>query len=417
MPNRILAGMFASAVVVGAAASAAAGTADTANPPPDTTREHQLGSPDAGTVLRPTVQFFGHLDIAAETTRNGAGGSSVGLSSGVDSGSYLGLRAFTNVQPGLRVFAALEAGFDATTGSMKQYQGNYDAATPSSPGGTYSTGLFNRVSIVGLATRYGVFIMGRDYTPQYYMGNETDPMKLDFYGNLQQVVQLTGTGPERFAQTSNEVLYKSPWVHGFKVRAGYGFGSQSPGYSGVPTPSSPPPSQANHLASVSLSYRHLGLIVSGVYERLSVPVVSGSGTSAVFTGAIGTRSSSAIGAKYRFGRFMVGGGYLKVTQPMPDNNASDAWLGGGVKVGSGQVLAEVQHMKLQAGATRNMHADVYALTYVHSLEGAAQIYASYGEVRNAPNSGFGLVSGDSIVGAGQLGANVRGFAVGLHYPF
>lgn len=359
------------------------------------------------------VTFFGTVDAGIAYTNNGAsapnGSNTLLVSSGIMSGSRFGFLGSEDLGGGLAAIFRLEAGFDSDTGALKTYSGNPSTATPAAPGGAPVNGLFNRRSYVGLEGNFGSVSFGRDYTPLYWTAKDSDPLTLQLYGNLQEIVLLSGTGSDRFGRASNAVFYQSPNYAGFQGRAMYSLGSESAGGAGAP------PADANRMWGVNGNYVTGGLLVTGAYQQIKLPTVAG--TPAAFTGASGTRKDTIIGAKYTFGDFSLAGGYLQVKQPTPNSDAKDVWLGGTVKLGTGTVLANVQRMRQNAAIGDARKGTVFALAYVYPLSRRTHLYTSYGQLNNNSTASFALVAGDPSVAPGAPGANVKAIAFGIQQNF
>ena len=361
------------------------------------------------------VTFYGTVDEAVAYTNNGASSpkpsNTVLVSSGIFASSRWGMEGTEDLGGGLKAKFQLEAGFDADTGAMKTYSGNPSTATPAAPGGASISGLFNRRSYVGLEGNFGGVFVGRDYTPLYWAINRSDPLKLGLYGNVQEIVQLSGTGSDRFGRASNAVFYVSPKLDGFQGRAMYSLGSESPGGVGAA------PKDANHMWGISGEYVLAGLTITGAYQQIQLPTVAGTGTAAIFTGATGTRKDIVAGAKYVFGDYSVAGGYFNTKQPIAHTDASDIWLGGTTKLGTGTVLVNFQRMRLDAAVGAAPKATIYALSYVYPLSKRTSVYASSGIVKNGSTAAFALAASDTTVAAAGPGATVKAIALGITHTF
>ena len=365
------------------------------------------------------VTLFGTVDAAVAASDNGAPVNShaASLTSGTLSGSFWGVRGSEDLGGGLKANFMLQAGLDVDTGAGKTYSGNPTTATPALPGGAPVVGLFNRRSYVELEGKFGSVAAGRDYTPLYWVVKESDPLNLGLYGNAQAVTQISGTSSDRFARASNAVFYVSPAVGGFQGRLMYSLGSESAGFSGVATPTTPPPKDANHMAGVSLNYTLGGWVVTAAYQALKLPMVAGTGATAVFTGTTGTRKDTVIGSKYNFGDFMLAAGYMKIQQPILNTDGHDVWLGGTAALGPGTVLLELQRIRLEATTGAEKKGTIFALGYVYNLSKRTAVYASLGEVNNNATGTFALASNDNQVAAGAAGGHVKALATGIRHNF
>lgn len=367
----------------------------------------------------PNISLYGNLDLGLVASNSGAPGAAnrTSISSGTYSGSYWGIQGMEDLGSGMKAHFGLEAGFDADTGAMKTYSGNPGSASPTATGGASVNGLFNKRSFVGVSGNFGSISLGRDYTPLYWVSVATDPLKLEMFGNTQEALLLSGTGSDRYGRASNAVFYVSPKLGGFQTRVMYSLGSESGGYSGVASPTTAPPKDANHFSSVSFSYAMAGWVISGAAQQLKLPLVTGSGNSAVFTGATATRRDLIIGTKYNFGDYSLGAGYLSVKQPTSTADGSDIWLGGTAALGTGTVLVEVQRLRQNTATMAEKRATVFSLSYVHPLSKRTSLYASFGELNNNSIGAFALASNDGTIAAGAAGAKVKGLATGIRHRF
>lgn len=374
-----------------------------------------LATLSTASYAQSNVTFYGTVDAGVAYTDNGAAApkasNALSVTSGVLVPSRWGFQGSEDLGGGLKAKFQLEAGFDSDTGALKTYAGNPSTATPSAPGGASIAGLFNRRSYVGLEGNFGSVSVGRDYTPLYWSVLDTDVQKLGLYGNVQEVVLLSGTGSDRFGRASNAIFYVSPEMSGFQGRAMFSLGSESAGGAGAA------PKDANQMWAVSGRYLTGGFLVSGAYQQLQLPTVAGVGTAAVFTGATGVRKDTTVGAKYIFGNFSVAGGYFQAKQPIAHSDTSDVWLGGTATLGTGTVLVELQRMRQDAAVGAAQKGTVFALSYVYPLSKQTSLYASSGMLKNSATAAFALVASDPAVAAAAPGSTVKALALGIRHNF
>lgn len=363
------------------------------------------------------VQFYGLVDNGVVFSKNGAPGTGTlaAVSSGTVAGSFFGFRGSEDLGGGLKAVFRLEAGFSADTGAAKNYAGNYNAATPTATGGASIAGLFNKRSLVGLETPYGTVTMGRDYTPLYWAGLDTDVMHYGMYGNLQQTLVLSSTGADRYGQASNEIEYESPQYAGLKGRFMYSMGSESPGTNGAPSATTAP-KNANRLLALSLNYTLGGLYIASAYQQLALPLVSGT-TTKVFTGSNGTVQDFLLGGRYVFNGYSLGTGFFKIKQPMAHTNGGDIYVGGTVNLGPGTLMAEVSRMRQDTVAGGQAHATILGVGYLYPLSKRTQLFATYGQSNNSSGGQFSLVAADGSLTPGALGATVKAMAFGINHKF
>lgn len=365
-----------------------------------------------GAYAQSEVRIYGALDAGVAYSSNGAPGTghTLSMASGILRPSMLGFTGMEDLGGGMQAVFRLEAGLDADTGAMKNYQGNPSAATPAAPGGATVNGLFNRRAFVGLSGHFGSLTLGRDYTPIYWSALDTDVLGLTLYGNLQESVALSGTGSDRYGRASNGLFYASPELHGVVLRAMYSFGSESGGGRGAA------PSKANRMAGISGKFSYNGLVTTLVYQQIDLPKVGG--TPLAFTGSTSTRKDMSAGAKYTFQRYALSAGYLRIEQPTVVNtDDSMVWLGATVPLQIGTMHASVQRLKQRTAAGPDQAGVVLGLAYIHPLSKRTSLYSSYGRVNNSATAVFPLVSADPAILPGAAGAHVRALALGVMHAF
>jgi len=358
------------------------------------------------------VKLYGSVDLGVASVNNGAhsNASSTQISSGILHPSLFGLYGTEDLGGGMQAVFQLEAGFDADTGALKTYQGNPSTATPAAPGGASVTGVFNRRSYVGLRGDFGTVTLGRDYTPIYWAALDSDALSLTLYGNLQESVVLSGTGTDRFGRSSNALFYVTPEMGGLTGRAMYSAGSESGGTPGTP------PSDTNRMRAVSLKYLYAGLMVTAVYQDIALPQVAG--MPAAFTGGTGRRKDEVIGARYNFGRWALTTGRLRIQQPtLANTDASQYWFGATAQLGNGTVHANFQRLRQRVAIGAAQAGSVVSLAYIYPLSKRTALYSSYGQIDNSAGAAFPLVSADTSVAPGAVGAEIKALALGMQHSF
>ncbi|WP_051303662.1 porin [Comamonas composti] len=359
-----------------------------------------------GAQAQSNLAFYGFLDLSVTSSDNGARGSGrvTGLSSGVGTGSRIGLRGQEDLGGGLKALFQLEMGLEADSGALKTFTGNYASATPSAPGGLPSTGGFNRRSHVGLQSDWGTVLLGRDYTPMYYTALATDTLKLAYLGNVQGLLSLAG-GSERLARMSNGVFYTSPQLGGLRLRAAYGFGAESPGGAGNP------PKDAHTLYGVGADFSTGGLVLSAAYQQIKLPTVGGAPLE--FTG-LRTRKDLIFGAQYRTGPWLLSAGHFRVNAPQ---KGEDTWLGAGYTFGVNTVKLQVQRLRQDNPSGKDRRATVVGAVFEHGLSKRTSLYTSYSRSSNNATGQFGVTGSDTSFAAGAAGAKVDVLALGVKHSF
>jgi predicted porin len=353
--------------------------------------------------------LYGVVDAGLNLIDNGSA-TSASMKSGIISGSQFGLRGTEDLGSSLRAVFQLEASFESNSGAYKPYFGDPSSATAQAPNGAPGKG-FNRRAFVGLEGRYGMLQLGRDYTPLYWAVLDSDPLKLGSYGNMQQIVLLSGTGSDRFGRTSNAAFYTSPRVAGLRGRL-----MASLGPAAARSASDGPPRSASRMIGASVDYTQHGLTLNGAYQLLRLPEIAGS--PAAYTGATGLRRDMLVGLKYASGDYTAAGGYFRVRHPGRSGDGSDIWVGASLRLGAGVLAFNVQRMRQDVpGRSRPGEATVLGLSYIHALSRRFSLYASYGMVNNGANAAFSLLSSDTAVAPAARGEDIRALGVGMRYVF
>lgn len=357
------------------------------------------------------ITVYGIVDAAVTATDPGGPASArvMSLSSGIMSGSLFGLQGKEELGGGMHAVFQLEASYESDTGAMKTYYGNPSTATPAAPGGAPVTGLFNRRAFVGLEGRFGSLALGRNYTPIYFTVLDGDSLKFGSYGNMQSVVLLSGTGSDRFGRASNALFYAAPRLGTVQARLMASLGAESGGAPGSP------PGDANRMWGVSLSHDARGLTVSGAYQRIALPLVAGAPLA--FTGRTGTRSDTAVAARYVQGGYTLSGGYFRALLPTPRSDGDALWLGGAVRMGADTLSLNLQRLRQQALPGGTKQGTGLGLAYMHALSKRSTLYASYGQMHNQGAAAFSVLSGDTAVAPAGPGAFVRALALGTRHLF
>lgn len=163
-----------------------------------------------------SVTLYGITDAFIQYLGNG-GAHAFSQRSGGASTSVFGLSGTEDLGGGLRVRFVLENGFNLNNGSLY----------------LDSTAMFVRQSWVGLQDdRYGMLSFGRQYGPGFYLVYPTDPFGLNdatspYSGNMAAIDRLTLATQYDTGRADNSILYQSPVVGGWRLRAMYAFASSA----------------------------------------------------------------------------------------------------------------------------------------------------------------------------------------------
>lgn len=166
------------------------------------------------------VTLYGIADAAVEFVRFDNGVETVNdvrVTSGVWSGSRVGLQGSEDLGGGLRGIFNFEHRISIDTGTQTNagLTGTVNPATNAISGNV--TGSFWQQSYVGLAGGFGEIRLGRDYTVGYRALQPGDMTSYTFYNNAFGIAGTVG-------RISNAVQYISPSLGGFKLWGLYGAG-------------------------------------------------------------------------------------------------------------------------------------------------------------------------------------------------
>lgn len=154
-----------------------------------------------------SVTLYGFLDVALVHESGGAAGSINKVSSGVSTGSRLGLKGKEDLGDGLAAVFLLESGFQVDSGAMGQ--GNL---------------LFGRQAYAGVQSHAGTVTVGRQYTPQYLAVAALDPFGSGYAGDSKNLMVPTGNGSGRM---DNTIKYATPTLRGITGELVYAPGEVS----------------------------------------------------------------------------------------------------------------------------------------------------------------------------------------------
>ncbi|PRE11750.1 porin [Burkholderia multivorans] len=161
-----------------------------------------------------SVTLYGIADTFIQYLGNG-GAHSFAERSGGSSTSVFGLTGTEDLGGGLRVRFVLENGFNVNNGSLY----------------LDSTAMFVRQSWIGVQhDRYGTLSFGRQYGPGFYLVYPTDPFGLNdatslYSGNMATIDRRTLATQYDTGRADNSILYQSPVLGGWRLRAMYAFAS------------------------------------------------------------------------------------------------------------------------------------------------------------------------------------------------
>jgi predicted porin len=95
-----------------------------------------------------------------------------------------------------------------------------------------------------------------------------------------------------------------------------------------------------------------------------------------------------------------------------------AWnLGVGVRLGAGELLAQLVRQKLDMASGPGQEGDTIGIGYTYPVSKRTNLYLAYGETRNNAAGTFGLRSGAFIITPAIAGDDPKGFAAGIRHTF
>ncbi len=335
-----------------------------------------------------SVQLYGLIDLGVAHFSGGAAGNVTQLSSGVQSGSRIGLKGTEDLGGGLKAIFQAETGFCAN--------GNTGAAGSSSycTGGPGGPGFFGRQAYAGLTGDFGTVTAGREYTLTFLDQATIDPFGYGLTGSISNIGTVGVP-----ARTSQTVAYVSPNMSGFTVAGAYIFGA------------------GLQYINPALQYKSTGgYNLQGGYANgpiaatLTYMRVNDANGNAIV-------KDTEISGSYDFGVAKIAA-YYSDNKPDAITNKDEMkayMLGATIPVGPGSILAS--YTGLKDSTTSNMGAKQYAIGYTYSLSKRTNLYTSYAHISN--DTGAMYAVGDATDGgfAPAAGQSSSGFAVGMRHQF
>ncbi len=337
----------------------------------------------AAAFAQTNVTLYGIADagVGWNDTDGPGDSNTMVVNSGYQSTSRFGIRGTEDLGGGLKATFNIEAG-------VKWDTGDSDPA-----------GFWQRRSVVGLAGGFGEVRLGRDYTPGFSAAGTTDVMGYGLLGNW-----LTYTAQGGIATRASNGIHYTGAFGGVTLRAMYAEGELTD-VTGVSD------SGGNDAFGLSAVYAGGPLTVQGYYQEVNN----------ILGDAV---KQAGIGAGYNFGAFR-----LTLTYGVADADSGvtvaggdklqGLGLGAGLKLGTGELLAQVIQMKVDnpvAGGS-DPKGTSFGIAYVHPLSKRTNLYATYGMMRNNSTGQFAVLASDNRVAAGAPGADPKGFAVGIRHLF
>lgn len=338
------------------------------------------------------VQLYGLIDLGVTHFTGGADGNVTQLSSGVQSGSRIGVKGTEDLGGGLSTIFDVETGFCANGGTGVAGASAYCTGGPGGPG------FMGRQAWVGLKGDFGTVQAGRQYTLTFDDQATIDPFG---YGLTGSISNFGTVGVP--ARASQVIGYTSPNLSGFTVAAQYMFGAGMQ-YAAADQ------YKATGGYNLQAGYANGPIGVTLSYIRANDP----NGNAFV--------KDTEISGSYNFGVAKVVGYY---SQNKPDttavasgvnlDNRKAYMLGVTVPVGPGSILASYTHLKDDTVA--NAGAKQYAVGYTYSLSKQTNLYASYAHISNDSAAKYAVGDSTDSGFAPTAGGSSSGLGFGIRHQF
>lgn len=340
----------------------------------------------SGAHAQSGVQIYGILDAGVMVSDTGAPGEGRKreLATGNQAGTRLGFRGTEDLGGGLKAAFNLEMGIFNDTGTFVGF---------GEPGNL----TFGRKSVVGLQGGFGEVFLGRDYTPAWWTIFRTDRFRFGLPGTTATASGVLVT------RANNGIFYATPVVGGFRARLAYAFGAESA-----------TTRELGRLTGGALEYKSGRLFLAAAAQTRH-DLVPGSTTRT-------TRlKEHGAGLEYDFGRHALSTGYWRADPVTATGGATDSsravWLGASMKVGAGEVKAQVTRTAVDTFGRGHGRAITAGIAYVHSLSRRTSLYTGVGTVRNDVNARLPLNTGTVRVGGKVFDADPRAVLAGIRHDF
>jgi len=330
------------------------------------------------------VTMYGIADAGVMfTDKGGVSKSAIQVDSGTQSTSRFGIRGTEDLGGGLKAVFNFEAGMRVDDGT--------------------AAGLnFTRRSVLGLEGGFGTVLLGRDYTPGFSAGGVADVMGYGLYGNWLGFTVVGALGSHGAVQhgietrASNAIHYHTPNMGGFQVKAMYSMGERTAA-----------PTTGGNIMGAHVSYVKGPIAAAAYYQQLK----SVSGTAALSNNQYG------LGGGYNFGAFRLTANF-GVADPAGSNNKHTGMsIGAGIKLGSGELLAQAISQKVATGAATEPKSTTLGLAYVQPMSKRTNWYVTAGKTSNNAAGNFALRSSDNTVAPTAVGNDPTGFGMGIRHMF
>jgi predicted porin len=339
-----------------------------------------------------SVTVFGVVDLNARNVKNGSLNDVNSLSTDGNASSRLGFRGVEDLGGGLRAGFWLEAGMDASNGTIGGGNGGATAnAVAGTANGSTSGAMFNRRATASLLGGFGEIRVGRDYTPTFW--NHTI---FDVFGTngVASATNLMAVNPSVAVFGNTQTL----------VRANNSIGYFLPSLGGVYGQAMITANENQNLGNKYTAGR-IG------YAGGPVNVALGFGQTKKTSTMPADMKVAQVGGSFNLGFMNIVGQYNQYKQsPLTLTNYS---LGVAVPIGAGTIKASFGNTELKT-ATVKPKATQLGLGYVYDLSKRTALYGHYAEIDNDAGLAY-------VVGAGSpapaSGFKSKGYEVGIRHSF
>jgi predicted porin len=345
-----------------------------------------LGAFAGAASAQSNVTVYGVVDAGIQYKNDGnPDGKTVGLESGMQSGSRIGFKGTEDLGGGLSAIFTLENGFTADDGKAAQ-----------------GSRLFGRQAWVGLNGGFGTVKLGRQESALFLALNKVDPFSTNLAGNAQKVFGYGQYAADPFFRADNTLSYSTANFGGFSAGASYSFGEKAGD------------NKANRSVAAAAQYANGPVNVQFAYQKSNTAsLVDGLIDPAAPTQTTADIQTAFIGGTYDFrvAKAHLGFGDTKFEQAgEPDLKARNWLVGVSAPVGAaGTVLAS--YVRNDFKDADNATSNQYALGYSHALSKRTNLYTSYSYLKNDSDVALNTYK------SAQDGKSVRTFNVGVRHQF
>lgn len=324
------------------------------------------------------VTIYGVVDAGLVHESGGPSGARTVMGPGMESGSRLGFRGTEDLGGGMKAVFTLEQGILNDTGALAQ-------------GGL----AFGRQAFVGIGGNFGLFTLGRQYTPSALTQVKYDPFTTGLAGTSANLLSPGGAGGSN--RMNRTVKFSTPGgLAGFAGEIAYAFKDT--------TGAKPIGSELGF----SVSYASGPFSTEFSHHRVQ------DGGGAGVTGKV-----TWIAGKYDFGGIT---GYLNYVVNSNSRvfgilnaNSRDILIGLSAQLGSGKLMASF--ISKNDRTAQNQDAQQLAIGYSYSLSKRTDIYASAAKIRNKNAPIVVGVSGYRVGNATTQGSGNQALSVGIRHVF